>query len=180
LLAARYRRRWTALLERLPYAANGLPGIVVALSLVFFTARYASFAYQTLALLVFAYVIRFLPQSLAAVGSAFESLSPRLEEAARGLGRRPAAAFTTVTLRLSAPGIGAGAALVLLSSMKELPVTLLLRPTGFDTLATEVWTATSLGAYAEAAPSALLLVAVATPFVWALAARPSWELGAPG
>ena len=57
-----------------------------------------------------------------------------------------------MTLPLAAPGIGAGAALVLLTCMKELPATLLLRPTGTDTLATSLWTQTGVAAYGAAAP----------------------------
>jgi iron(III) transport system permease protein len=52
--------------------------------------------------------------------------------------------------------------------MKELPATLLLRPIGFDTLAVEVWTATSAAAYAEAAAPALVLVVVSAPFLYLL------------
>jgi iron(III) transport system permease protein len=52
--------------------------------------------------------------------------------------------------------------------MKELPATLLLRPIGFETLATEIWTATSVAAYSEAAPAAFLLVLVSAPFLWFL------------
>ena len=62
LLAERYPSRWTRTLERLGYTGNALPGIVIALSLVFFTANYLTPLYQTLALLVFAYVVRFFPQ----------------------------------------------------------------------------------------------------------------------
>jgi iron(III) transport system permease protein len=61
--------------------------------------------------------------------------------------------------------------------MKELPATLLLRPIGFDTLATEIWTATSVAAYSEAAPAALLLIAVSAPFVYVLAARRGADTG---
>ena len=57
---------------------------MIALSLVFFAARYASPLYQTLALLVFAYVVRFFPQALSGVESALERVSPRVEEAAAG------------------------------------------------------------------------------------------------
>ena len=78
--------------------------------------------------------------------------------------------FATVTVPLTAPGIGAGAALAFLTCMKELPATLLLRPTGMDTLATELWTATSVAAFAAAAPYAALLVALAA--VPDVAARP--------
>ena len=78
-------------------------------------------------------------------------VDPHLEEAARGLGKSPRRAFATVTAPLVAPGLLAGAALVFLSTMKELPATLLLAPIGFETLATEVWTATTVAAYSEAA-----------------------------
>ena len=180
LLAHRRPAPWTRLLERAAFSANALPGIVVALSLVFFGARYGGRLYQTLPLLVFAYVVRFLPQTLAATGSAFRAVDPRYEEAARGLGRGLVRTFASVTAPLVRPGLLAGAALVFLSAMKELPATLLLRPIGFDTLATEIWQATSIAAYSEAAPSALLLIAVSAPFVYVLAGRRASELGAPG
>ena len=171
LLATRWPATSTRLLERLSFAGNALPGIVIALSLVFFAANYASPLYQTLALLVFAYVVRFLPQALAGVESALAAVGPRIEEAARSLGRGPVAASLTVTVPLIRSGIFAGAALVFLSAMKELPATLLLRPIGFETLATEIWKLTSVGAYSRAALPALLLIAVSAPFVYFLSSR---------
>jgi iron(III) transport system permease protein len=72
----------------------------------------------------------------------------------------------------------AGAALVFLSTVKELPATLLLRPIGFETLATEIWQGTAVGAYSEVAPSALLLVFIAAPLVYVLTLKNAWELGA--
>jgi iron(III) transport system permease protein len=175
-LAHRHRRRWTKALERSAFAGNALPGIVIALALVFFAARYG-WLYQTLALLVFAYVVRFLPQALAASGAALGTVDPRLEDAARGLGRRPLMVLVSVTLPLARPGVLAGMALVFLSSMKELPATLLLRPIGFETLATEIWQATAVDAYSEAAPAALLLILVSAPFVYLLAARRGLGVG---
>ena len=180
LLATRYPSAWTSALERLSYSSNALPGIVIALAFVFFAANYAQPAYQTLALLVAAYVVRFFPQAVAASRAALARVNPRLEDAARGLGRGPRAVFASVTAPLVAPGVAAGAALVFLSTMKELPATLLLRPIGFETLATEVWTATSLGLYSEAAAPALVLVVAATPFVYTLSARRAADLAAPG
>jgi iron(III) transport system permease protein len=171
VLALRYPSRRTAVLERLSYAGNALPGIVIALSLVFFAARYASPVYQTLALLVFAYVVRFFPQGLSGVESALERVSPRLEEAARSLGRGPFATLTHVTVPLVRSGVLAGAALVFLSAMKELPATLLLRPIGFETLATEIWRFTSVGAYSQAALPALVLIGVSAPFLYLLSAE---------
>jgi iron(III) transport system permease protein len=179
-LAERYPARWTRLVERLAFTGNALPGIVIALSLVFFAANYAPALYQTLALLVFAYVVRFLPQGLAGVSSALHEVNPRTEEAARALGRTPLRVLATVTLPLIRRGLLAGAALVFLNAMKELPATLLLRPTGFDTLATEIWRYTSVASYSRAAPPALLLILLSIPFVYLVAARRSSELAAPG
>ena len=180
LLAARHPAWWSRLLERLAYASNALPGIVIALSLVFFAARYATPVYQTLLLLVVAYVVRFFPQAVAASHAAFLQVNPRLEEAARGLGRGPRHAFLSVTAPLVAPGLLAGAALVFLSAMKELPATLLLRPIGFDTLATEVWTATTVGAYSRAAVPALVLVLLSAPLVYLLLERRGEAVEPPG
>jgi iron(III) transport system permease protein len=139
---------------------------VIALSLVFFAARYASPVYQTLALLVFAYVVRFFPQALSGVESALQRVSPRVEEAARGLGRGPLGTLVTVTAPLARSGMLAGGALVFLSAMKELPATLLLRPIGFETLATEIWKLTQVGAYSRAAVPSLMLIAVSAPVLY--------------
>jgi iron(III) transport system permease protein len=68
----------------------------------------------------------------------------------------------TVTIPLIRPGILAGGVLVFLTAMKELPATLLLGPTGFQTLATQIWSATDEGFFAAAGPAALLLVALAS------------------
>ena len=176
VLAGRFRSRWTRALERTGYASNALPGIVAALAFVFFAARHAPAIYQSLALLVLAYLVRFFPQALAGTTAAVARAEPKLEEASRGLGRGPMRTLATVTVPLVGPGLLAGAALVLLSTLKELPATLILRPTGFDTLATEVWTATSVSQYSQAALPALLLCALAVPAVYFLVVRGTREL----
>jgi len=180
VLALRYPSRTSQTLERLSYAGNALPGLVIALSLVFFAARYASPVYQTLALLVFAYVVRFFPQALTGLESALERVSPRYEEAARGLGRGPLRTLASVTAPLARPGILAGGALVFLSAMKELPATLLLRPIGFDTLATEIWKLTQVGAYSRAAVPALALILVSAPVLYFVAGDRRLESTGPG
>ena len=180
ILAVRYPSGWTTALERLSYAGNALPGIVIALALVFFAANYATPVYQTTALLVFAYVVRFFPQALAGSHSALVRVSPRLEEAARGLGRGPGEVFARVTAPLVAPGLLTGGALVFLSTMKELPATLLLRPIGFETLATEIWKYTSVASYSRAAVPALVLIGVSAPIVYLLGVRSGSETGPPG
>jgi iron(III) transport system permease protein len=180
ILVTRHPSRSSRVLERLSYAGNALPGLVIALSLVFFAARYASPVYQTLALLVFAYVVRFFPQGLSGVESALERVSPRYEEAARSLGRGSLQTVAFVTMPLARSGILAGAALVFLSAMKELPATLLLRPIGFDTLATDIWGLTQVGAYSQAALPALMLIALSAPVLYLLSAGRRVESTASG
>jgi iron(III) transport system permease protein len=158
LLFVRRPGRPTRLVEWLTYAAFALPGIVIALALVFFGINYARPLYQTLLLLVFAYGVLFLPQAIGATRSSLLQIHPSLEEAARSLGRRSAYVFATVTLPLIRPGLAAGAALVFLTAMKELPATLILAPIGFKTLATSVWSAVSEAFFAQAAAPALLII----------------------
>ena len=147
--------RW---LLRLAWTGHALPGIVVALGLVFFGLRYARPLYQSLPMLVAAYVILFLPLAVGALRAALLRVPPNLEEAARMLGRRPAGAFGAVTLPLIRPGLAAGLALVFLTAMKELPATLILSPIGFETLSMRVWSAVSEAFFARAALPALLLI----------------------
>lgn len=171
LLAARAPGPLTTALERLGYLTHALPGVVIGLSLVFFGINVAYPLYQSVWLLALGYAALFLPLGVAAVAGAAGQSPPVLEEVARSLGRGPLTVLRTVTLPLTLPGIGAGAALVFLTCMKELPATLLLRPTGTDTLATELWTNTTVGSYAAAAPYAALLVVLSSVPTWLLAAR---------
>ncbi len=156
----RYPGRVSWLVERLAYTGFALPGIAVALALIFFGARFATPLYQTLALLVFAYVVLFFPQALGAIRSTYLQVSPRLSESAMSLGKGTTSILWRVTLPLMVPGMLAGGALVFLTAMKELPATLLLSPIGFGTLATSIWAAAEEAFFARAAVPALLLVAV--------------------
>jgi iron(III) transport system permease protein len=159
ILLVRYPSATARIGERLSYLGYALPGIVIALAFVAFAS--GTPLYQTVAILVAACVIRFLPQAIAATRAALLQVNPRLEEAARGLGRSHAGAFASVTIPLAKSGMLAGAALVLLTTMKELPATLILSPTGWDTLAVEIWTAANDAAYGRAAAPALILIAAA-------------------
>ena len=162
--AARHSHPFASLFERASYVGYAVPGVVIGLALVFFGARYGGSLYRNglilLPLLVFAYVVRFLPQAVGSSRAAVEQVSGRLPEAARTLGRTPTEAFRDVTLPLVAPGVVAGAALVFLTTLKELPVTLMLRPAGFDTLVTRVWTAYGAGYVGQAALPAFVLLLV--------------------
>lgn len=169
VLAARHRTRGARLLEQAAYAGHAIPGITVALAMVFLAVRYAYPLYQELPLLVAAYTVLFLPVAVASTRAAVLQAPPVLEDVARSLGSGPFTALRRVTVPLATPGIAAGAALTFVVGMKELPATLLLRPTGMDTLATRLWTETATASYAAAAPYAAVLIAVA--------AVPSYLLG---
>ena len=161
-LTVRHAGWFSTLLERVTYIGFALPGIVVALAFVYFGARYVTPLYQTLPLLVIAYVILFLPVAVGTIRSSLLQLNPHLEEAARGLGRSPVHVFFTVLLPLLRAGLAASAVGVFLVTMKELPATLVLSPLGFKTLATTTWSASSAAFFARAAAPALLLVLISS------------------
>ncbi len=91
-------------------------------------------------------------------GPPWARAGPRLEEAGRTLGDGPIRAFARLTVPFLRPAFVAGAALVFLTVVKELPLALLIAPIGFDTLATEIWDAATSGFYARAAAPAAVLV----------------------
>jgi iron(III) transport system permease protein len=166
VLAVRHRGLIGSMVERASYAGFALPGIVIGLAFVFVAARYVPGIYQTLPLLLLAYLVRFVPEAVGVTRASLLQVSPRLEEVARTLGHAPGAVLREVTLPIIRPGLVAGGALVFLTAMKELPTTILLAPTGFDTLAVRIWSATSEGFFARAAPPALLMVLVAAVSLW--------------
>ena len=140
------------------WANHALPAIVVALALIFLGANLTPWLYQTTALLLIAYLILFLPNALGAMATPIAQVPKSLEDVANSLGVRGNRSIFKIVLPIAAPGILAGATLVSLTVLKELPATLLLRPTGTDTLAVRLWMATEQSAFAQAAPYALLLV----------------------
>lgn len=158
VLAVRKSGTLSLMLERLTYAGAAMPGIVVALAFVFIGVNFARPLYQTLPMLLMAYVVLFLPQAVGSGRSSLLQVSPRLEEAGRSLGKKPSQVFQRVTLPLVRPGLLAAGALVFLTAMKELPTTLILSPIGFSTLAVQVWSNISEAFFARAAAPTLLLI----------------------
>lgn len=158
VLAARHPGRSSRLLERLTFTGHALPGIVVAIAMVYVGVTLLRPVYQQVPLLVLAYVVLFLPLAVGAVRAAVEASPVRTEEVARSLGLGRGAVLRRVTLPLAAPGIAAGAVMVLLATMKELPATLLLHPTGTQTLATMLWQHMLVSDRSAAAPYAALIV----------------------
>ena len=157
----------SAVLERFSYVGFALPGIAVGLGLVFFGIRYATGIYQTAYLLVFAYVVLFLPVAVGLIRASLMQVNPRMEEAAMSLGRSRINAFLTITVPLVRPGLAAAGIMVFLLTMKELPATLILGPFESRTLATSIWSAAEEAFFARAAaPSLLLVLASAIPMTF--------------
>lgn len=174
-VATVHRGSVTTALERATYVGYAVPGIVLGLSLVYFGSSFAPWLYQTIPLLLFAYVVRFMPQAVGTISSSFVQVDERLVEAARTLGRSRVSTFRDVTLPLVLPGIAAGAALVFLTTMKELPATLMLQPTGFETIVTYIWLVQGSGAYGSAAVPALVLVAISALSMVVILARGRYD-----
>ena len=158
ILVVRYQGLISRIVERLSYTGYALPGVVVALSLVFFSINFARPLYQTHWLLLLSYVVLFFPAALGAIRASLLRINPALEEASRGLGRTQSQTILFVTGPLMRDGLLAGTALVFLLTMKELPATLILSPLGFKTLATEIWSNSSEAFFAQAAMPALVLI----------------------
>jgi iron(III) transport system permease protein len=154
------RNRISPYVESSVWGIYALPHITVGVAVVTFALLWARPLYQTLALLILTYVAMFMAQSVSTTQDALRRSSPYLEEASRGLGKGPLATIRFVTVPIAMPGLLAGAALVSLSVMKELPATLLLRPNGFETLAIRIWSSTGEGFYTRASAASLVLLAV--------------------
>jgi iron(III) transport system permease protein len=161
ILSVRYRGRLAMAFERTCLLVQALPGLVIALALVFFAVRYAIAVYQSAFLLVGAYVVMFFPLALVAVRASVARVPPTLEEVARSLGQAPPRVMLRVTLPLVLPGLLASFSLVFLTAVTELTATLILVPTGVQTLATQFWAYTTDFSYGAAAPFAATMLAVA-------------------
>ncbi|MEL7312226.1 MAG: iron ABC transporter permease [Pseudomonadota bacterium] len=148
--------RW---FERLATLGYGIPGIVLGTALLYVGLR-VDWLYQTLTLLVLAHILKFLPLSIGPLRDAVARSDQNLTNAARGLGATPAEAFRRVAFPMLLPAAIAGGALVFLEVMRELPLTLLLRPTGLETLTTELWQVYEAGYFGRAAVPSLLLIAI--------------------
>jgi iron(III) transport system permease protein len=112
------------------------------------------------AALVYAYLARFLAIGTGNIEAGFSRVPSSIDDAARTLGQGAAGRLLRVHLPLLRPPLATAAILVFVDCMKELPATLLLRPLGFETLATALYGEAARGTYEDAAIAALLIVAV--------------------
>ncbi|MGB3502826.1 MAG: iron ABC transporter permease [Mesorhizobium sp.] len=175
--ARRSRSRAGTLLTRLSGLGYALPGTILALGLLFVLARIDNvidaaarewlgvstglILSGTVTAVVVACTIRFLALAEGSIRSGMEKLPPHLDEAARSLGRSPLNSSATVLLPLLWPAIFSAAVLVFVDTIKELSATILLRPFGFNTLATYVYENASRGVVEDGALAALVIIATA-------------------
>jgi iron(III) transport system permease protein len=171
ILAVRFAGRRVRALESVAWLTYSLPHLAIGLAFLVLAVRLARPIYQTVLILIVAYLAMFLPQALAAVEVGLKRVGPNLEYASRSLGLGSWATMRRVTIPLVRGSVLAGGALVFLSVMKELPATLLLRPTEFDTLAVRIWSATSEFFYTQASFASLALIAVSAVPLYLFVAR---------
>ena len=156
----RYSTRFSNTIARIPYIVYAIPPLAFALSIIFFVNTDA-----TVLVLITACMLHFLAEAIGPVRSPLYQASPHLEEVARSLGCSPIMAFLRTLLPLLFRGMLIAIALVFLATMKELPLTLLLRPPEFETLAVNVWDYTEEAMFAQAAPYAFVILIFSALFV---------------
>lgn len=156
-------------------AGFAMPGLVIALALAVLTLNTPALGslYQTLALLLVAYVIHFGSQALTGTEQAVRAVPGGVRESSRLLEPNPVRRVWRVDLPLMRPGLVAAGGLVMLAVVKELPATLLLAPIGFSTLATDIWASYEEGFYAATGVNSLALVALSALLTWTLVLRRS-------
>ncbi len=167
-MARRYPSRLSLSLERLGFLGYATPPLAFALGLLVVTLGVVPGLYQTTFVLIYAYSLHFLAEAVGPIRAGLFSANPKLEEASRALGVGPVSTFLRVTLPLIRPGMIVSLSLVFLSVMKELPLTMLLAPPGFETLSMNIWQYTEEAMYASAAPYALVVLGVSAMFVGVL------------
>ncbi len=172
-LVVRHRSRMGAIANAVIVSSFALPGILIGLGLLFWTLKtdLGNPLRNTVALLVFGYVVRFGGQTMRTSQVAVTAVSTQLSDAARTLGATWARRFRTIDLPLMAPGLLAGGGLVMLSAMKELPITLLIAPFDFPTLTTKAFNSIEEAFLAEAGVWSGLLVLLSGILTWLFIVR---------
>jgi len=167
-LERRHESGLTQAIGRSVYIGYATPPLALALGYIFFVLRSAPWLYQTAGLLVVVYAVHFLAQAVGPVRTSLFLATPRVEEASRSLGQGSFETLRKVTFPLLRPGLIGAGALVFLSCIKELPLTFLLSPLNFQTLALRVYSYTSEAMFAEAAPHAVSIVVLSAILIGVL------------
>ncbi len=166
LFNSRQHSRYSNALIQLSSVGFVLPGPVVALGILSFVLATMPVIYGGIFALLLALVIRFLPLAVQSQDAAMQQLTPSIEQAGRIFGATPLENLQRVILPMIKGGIASAWVLVFIDALKELPATLILRPTGFDTLPVRIWIEASEEMLELAAPAALMLVVGTLPVLW--------------
>ncbi len=166
---------WVAVCARIAVSGYALPGTVLAVSVVIVAAwldghliglahglgmEMGAVLQGGVAIMVVAYMIRFLAVGFGPVDGAMLRISRSMDDAARVLGVKGTALLRRVHLPMLRNGVAAAAALAMVEVMKEMPLTLMTRPFGWDTLAVRIYDLTAEGEFERAAAPALVLALV--------------------
>ena len=171
VMISQYKSKIGSYFEKITLTLYGLPHIAVGISMLFIAIKIFPKIYQTYTLLVLSYLVVFLPQAIGGGQASMEQVKRSYIEASNGLGMSKIDTFLKITLPLIYRGLFAGGALVFLSTMKELPQTLLLRPTGFTTMAVDIWSNASEGLFTQAALSSFILLSISAVPTYILSTR---------
>jgi iron(III) transport system permease protein len=171
LLAVRYRGRLVVVLERATYLSFALPDLVAAIAIAYAATHYAPAVYGSIALLVLAYAILFVPFAVVALRASLGQIEPTLDDSARSLGVGPVGRLVRVTAPLARPGFAAAGVLVFAFVLGDLATTQVLLPPGLYTLGTEFQASSSTVAFAAAAPFAAVLIALSAGATYVLMTR---------
>lgn len=171
-----HKDHWTQAMVRIATLGYAVPGAVLAVGIViplaWFDQRLAGLAKDwfgietgfilqgTMLVMLLAYLTRFLAVGYNPVDSAMQRVTRNLDEAARSFGLSGLAVLRRVHLPMLRGGLLTAAALVFVDVMKEMPITLMTRPFGWDTLAVRIFEMTSEGEWERAALPAVALVLV--------------------
>lgn len=141
-----------------------VPGAVMAIGVLALSSGFARITGHALAggviVLLYAYVARFLTAGYNAAAGGMAQVSPQIDAAAKMLGAAPARLVREIHWPMARASVLAGAAIVAIDIAKELPATLILRPFNFETLSTQIYRLASDERLADAAPAALILIAL--------------------
>jgi iron(III) transport system permease protein len=170
------RTPFTRSAAKLALLGYSIPGAVIAVGVMVtvlavdraLTGGTALILTGGLAALLFAYVVRFMAVGFLSVEAGFTRIGSNLGSASRTLGASPLRTLARIELPLLRRALLAAATLVFIDVLKELPLTLILRPFNFDTLATRAFELASIEQLAQSAPAALLVIGTAAVVVGVL------------
>ncbi len=162
--ARRMNGRAGKMFLRIATLGYAIPGAVIAIGILALTAALSRYSGVAIAggvgVLLYAYVARFLTAGYNATSAGLQQISPQMDAAAKSLGAAPLRILARIHWPQMRGAALAGAAIIAIDIAKELPATLLLRSFNFETLSTRIYRLASDERFADAAPAALILIAL--------------------